>query len=62
MALRRTRDGFSVDAVRPKGVDRPWSPTVAGGTEAEATLAPRSAAVPRAVDATPSEADLQAEE
>jgi competence protein ComEC len=61
MALRRTGNGFSVDAVRPKGFDRPWSPAVAGDTEAEATLAPRPAA-PRAVDATPSEADLQAEE
>ena len=30
MALRRTRDGFAVDAVKPKGVDRPWSPAVAG--------------------------------
>ena len=30
-ALRRTRDGFAVDAVRPRGVDRPWSPAVAGG-------------------------------
>jgi competence protein ComEC len=61
MALRRTGNGFSVDAVRPKGFDRPWSPAVAGDSEAEATLAPRPAA-PRAVDATPSEADLQAEE
>jgi competence protein ComEC len=61
MALRRTRGGFAVDAVRPKGVDRPWSPAIAGDTEAETTLAPRPAA-PRAVDATPSEADLQAED
>jgi competence protein ComEC len=62
MALRRTTSGFAVDAIRPKGVDRPWSPAAAGDTEAEPTLAPRPAAVPRAVDATPSEADLQAEE
>jgi competence protein ComEC len=61
IALRRTRDGFVVDAVRPKGVDRPWSPAVGGDTEAETSLAPRPAA-PRAVDATPAEADLQAEE
>ena len=61
MALRRTRAGFAVDAVRPKGVDRPWSPAVGGDGETEATLAPRLTA-PRAVDATPSEADLQAEE
>jgi competence protein ComEC len=60
LALRRTRDGFSVDAVRPQGYDRPWSPAVAGETEAEQNLA-RSAA-PRAVDATPAEADIQGEE
>ena len=61
MTLRRTRDGFAVDAVRPKGVDRPWSPAVAGDTEAETNLMTRPTA-PRAVDATPSEADLQAED
>jgi len=61
MALRRTRDGFAVDAVRPKGVDRPWSPSVAGDIEAETNLMTRPTA-PRAVDATPSEADLQAED
>ena len=63
MALRRTRDGFAVEAVKPKGVDRPWSPGAAGDAETtDTTLAGRPAAVPRAVDATPSEADLQAEE
>ncbi len=61
MTLRRTRDGFAVDAVRPKGVDRPWSPAVAGDIEAETNLMTRPTA-PRAVDATPSEADLQAED
>jgi competence protein ComEC len=62
MALRRTRGGFVVDAVRPNGVNRPWSPAAAGDTETEPTaLAPRSA-VPRAVDATPAEIDLQAED
>ena len=61
MALRRTRDGFAVDAVKPKGVDRPWSPAVAGGdAEAETSLMRR--APPGSVDATPAEADLQAEE
>jgi competence protein ComEC len=60
LALRRTRDGFAIDAVRPQGSDRPWSPAVAGETEAEPNLV-RSAA-PRAVDATPAEADLQAED
>ena len=31
LALRRSRDGFAVEAVKPRGVDRPWSPAVAGG-------------------------------
>ena len=57
LALRRSRNGFAVDAVRPRGLDRPWSPAVKGGIG----LARRPVA-PRTVDATPSEADLQAEE
>ena len=62
MALRRSGSGFTIDAVKPRGIDRPWSPAIAGEGDAETTiLAPRRAA-PRAVDATPSEADLQAEE
>jgi competence protein ComEC len=60
MALWRTGHGFAADAVRPKGFDRPWSPAVAGDTELEPSL--ERPAAPRAVDATPSEADLQAEE
>jgi competence protein ComEC len=57
LALRRTRDGFAVEAVKPGGIDRPWSP---GSSEGEADTnirAPRTS--PRAVDATPAEADLQ---
>jgi competence protein ComEC len=61
IALRRTASGFAVDAVRPKGLDRPWSPAVAGDAETEAALR-RPAAVPKAVDATPAEADQQGEE
>ena len=30
MALRRSRDGFALEAVKPKGIDRPWSPATAG--------------------------------
>jgi competence protein ComEC len=61
MTLRRGRDGFVVEAVKPRGIDRPWSPAIADAGEADATvLAPR--VPPRAVDATPAEADLQAEE
>ena len=62
MALRRSRDGFVVDAVKPKGIDRPWSPAIADNREAETTILAPRVATPRAVDATPSEADLQAEE
>jgi len=62
MALRRGRDGFVVEAVKPNGIDRPWSPAAADESEADAAvLAPR-VVPPRAVDATPAEADLQAEE
>jgi competence protein ComEC len=59
-SLRRTRRGFVIDAVRPNGVDRPWSPAVGEPTEAENSY-PRPA-IARPVDATPAEADLQAEE
>jgi competence protein ComEC len=62
LALRRSGSGFTIDAVKPKGIDRPWSPAIAGEGDTETTfLTPRRTA-PRAVDATPSEADLQAEE
>jgi competence protein ComEC len=61
-ALRRSRDRFSVDVIKPRGIDRPWSPAVAGDGESDTTiLAPRPAS-PRAVDATPSESDLSGEE
>jgi competence protein ComEC len=60
MTLRRTRDGFRVDAVRPAGTDRPWSRAVADAeTEATVLVRPRQAPV---VDATPSEADQQMED
>ena len=62
LALRRSGSGFAIDAVKPKGIDRPWSPAIAGESENEGrVLAPRIPP-PRAIDATPSEADLQAEE
>ncbi len=60
LALRRTRDGFSIDAVRPQGSDRPWSPAVAGETDAEPNFV--ASAARRAVDATPAEADLEGDE
>ena len=58
--LRRSRDGFAVDAVRSKGVDRPWSPAFPGDAEAETYLARPAAS--QAPDATPAEADQQAED
>jgi len=61
MALQRTRNGFAVAAVKPKGVDRPWSPAVEGGAENETTLTPHPVA-PRAVDATPPEAEQHGDE
>src|SRR5277367_2483143 len=52
MVLRRTRDGFAVDAAKPRGLDRPWSPASADDPEAELILRPKPN-VPR--DATPAE-------
>jgi competence protein ComEC len=62
LALRKTRDGFAVEAVKPGGIDRPWSPATGGESEVEMNIrAPRTGSA-RAVDATPAEADLQAED
>jgi competence protein ComEC len=61
LALRRRRDGFAIEAVKPNGFDRPWAPALAGESEANPDLLRRPTA-PRAVDATPSEADLQSED
>ena len=60
-ALRRAGSGFAVDAVRPGGVDRPWSPAPAGTAEPDTARAPKPA-TPRAVDATPPEAEQQGED
>ena len=60
LALRLKNGGFIVDAAKPRGTDRPWSQGH-GAEEGDSTLiAPRVA--PKAVDATPSESDLQADE
>ena len=61
LALWRKADGFAVDAARPKGFERPWSPAVAGDSDADTAVISRPAPL-RGRDATPSEADLQAEE
>ena len=61
LALWRKGRGFEIDAVRPRGYDRPWSALASGEGEADASIIARPAA-PRAPDATPSEADLQADD
>jgi competence protein ComEC len=65
MALRRTRSGFKIEAIKPRGTNRPWLPSsgdfetnidsVAGGSTA-------SGASGRPADATPAEADLQVDD
>jgi len=61
LALTRSGDGFAVQAAKARGTDRPWSPAAAGEGDFDGSLAPKTAA-PRGRDATPSEADLQAED
>ena len=60
MVLRQGRGGLVVDAVRPKGVDRPWAP--AGADEAAPESSPAAPASVRPADATPAESDVGAEE
>jgi len=61
VALTRRGDGFAIQSVKARGANRPWSPAAAGDGDFETTLMPRSAAQ-RAKDATPAEADQQAED
>jgi competence protein ComEC len=61
LALTRRGDGFAVQPVKARGADRPWSPAKAGAGDFDGSLAPKTA-VPRNRDATPAEADLQAED
>jgi len=57
LALRKTADGYAITAIRPRGVDRPWSP--ASVENEPETTAPRLNRPVRPVDATPAESDLQ---
>jgi competence protein ComEC len=61
IALRRTRGGVVIDAVRPNGLDRPWARASGETNEPEQRTA-RPPTAPRPVDATPTEADMQADE
>jgi competence protein ComEC len=60
MALRRKPHGFVVDAVKPRGISRPWSPA-SGEAETESDPAARGTSA-RPADATPAESDLQTED
>jgi competence protein ComEC len=55
LTLRRKGEGFAIIAIRPDGVDRPWSPAVAAAPDVPRTRFGR----PTAVDATPAESDLR---
>ncbi|WJR81537.1 ComEC/Rec2 family competence protein [Bradyrhizobium sp. NP1] len=61
LSVRRTRQGFSIGAVKPQGFDRPWSLAIAGEGEVDVSPVLRSPqTAPR--DATPAETDLQADD
>jgi competence protein ComEC len=60
LALRKKGEGFAVTAIRPDGVDRPWSSAPSAEITAPATKARLRIAPP--VDATPPEADRQSDD
>lgn len=60
LTLRKAGEGFTVTAIRPEGVDRPWSPATLANTTSPATTARSRLAPP--VDATPPEADREGAE
>jgi competence protein ComEC len=60
MTLQRTASGFVIDAIRPRGVDRPWAPAIPDRMEPE--TANMRTAPSRTMDATPAETDLQPED
>jgi competence protein ComEC len=62
MALRRQKHGFIVDAVKPRGTNRPWSPSSGDFGEAESDAAVSGSSTARPADATPAESDLQTED
>jgi competence protein ComEC len=61
LSLRRTADGFAVNAARPPGYDRPWSRAPATAT-ATSTNASSPANRPATHDATPRADDLRPED
>jgi competence protein ComEC len=61
LALWRRENGFAVEAVRPRGFDRPWSPAPVGGADND-TMILSQPTPDRARQTTPSEADVQSED
>ena len=61
LLARRRGETFTVTAVRPNGIIRPWWPGARDANEFDTTLA-RRAPPSRAPDATPAEADQQQED
>jgi competence protein ComEC len=60
MVLHRSQRGFSIDAVKPRGTNRPWSPSTGDfETDADSVVGGTST---RPTDATPPESDLQTED
>jgi competence protein ComEC len=60
LALRKTADGYAITAIKPRGVDRPWSPAVAEDEHQAPAARPNLPAQP--VDVTPAESDLQVDD
>jgi competence protein ComEC len=57
LALHKTAEGYAITAIRPRGIDRPWSPAIAEDEPQAPAARPNRSAPP--VDATPTESDLQ---
>ncbi|MET0971051.1 MAG: ComEC/Rec2 family competence protein [Tardiphaga sp.] len=62
MTLYKTGDRFVTKAIRPRGLDRPWSPAIAEDAASGVAENATRAAAKRPVDATPAEPDLQPDE
>jgi len=61
MNVQRTANGFAIDAVRPRGLDRPWSRAIPDEQSPDTPQAGRPQKN-RPLDATPAETDLQPED
>jgi competence protein ComEC len=63
MLLSQARGGgFVIEALKPKGISRPWAPVGSDDGPPDGTTGRPAPATPRPVDATPADTDLGAEE